>query len=445
MSDKKQTNDVEKMLLLKNLFEQNQNKRMFKSLDTKLMQKRFANVVTLSTNENILNLNSQNITIKEIMEIINKFLKIKKISSVFSDRTIYEIVKLSNITSKRLLKSISSEKICLLCSKLSDVSHETKYISFDFLILHIVCNFISKISDVSARNKLITLKKETCDSLIKKDYQKENKNKPTNYLCWIDLLLNLTIARDLSINNYILVSNKICVLTPKNPDVLWKMISSASVLLQVSYFCDNSNLRNFKRNLLKKVDFESENYVYDQSKITELLLKTFAEQTIKKEDYYYLFTSLKSFSKNNTDDKLYCFNLLNYIFYRHTIKSIFSYRHIRENFLKTLFDIIDEDYNIEVNTLSFLFLCKLLIDKENFELYSNDLFNKAICLLKKISDDYNDISPQKFYKYCNILNYLTKWYNVNNTFSLSDVLANAYHQPKLIKKHLKTSTFKYSV
>ena len=331
MSDKKQTNDVEKMLLLKNLFEQNQNKRMFKSLDTKLMQKRFANVVTLSTNENILNLNSQNITIKEIMEIINKFLKIKKISSVFSDRTIYEIVKLSNITSKRLLKSISSEKICLLCSKLSDVSHETKYISFDFLILHIVCNFISKISDVSARNKLITLKKETCDSLIKKDYQKENKNKPTNYLCWIDLLLNLTIARDLSINNYILVSNKICVLTPKNPDVLWKMISSASVLLQVSYFCDNSNLRNFKRNLLKKVDFESENYVYDQSKITELLLKTFAEQTIKKEDYYYLFTSLKSFSKNNTDDKLYCFNLLNYIFYRSRIS--YQNNHIYLNHL----------------------------------------------------------------------------------------------------------------
>lgn len=437
--------DIEKELLLKNLFYSSQDKKLFKLFDKQLTQQRFTNISLLSSNENILNLAATKTTTKDLKDIVAKFINIKKVSAIYSGRSLYEIVKFSNLSSQKINNCLSSQKFLPLCNKLSDVSHETKYISYDFMLLHIICNLIIKTSNSSYKKNLILLKKEICHNLTTKEYLLEEKHKPNAYLCWIDMLLNLTICGDLSVDHYITICNKILSLTCFNTDILWKISSATSYLLQISYFCDATCLRTFRRNILNKASSENFAYGNDKQKISTLLIQTLSKNSICKEDYYCLFANLMNFSQISLENKLYCFKIFHYLFYRHTMKNLFSYRHIRENFLNTLFKITDNNDNIEIIENSFLFLCKLLSDKENFELYLNDLFEKALWLLKKISDNYTFITPQKFYKYCNILEYLVKRNNFKTDVSLSDVLANSYHQTKLIKKHLKYPTFKYSV
>lgn len=437
--------DIEKELLLKTLFYSSQDKKLFKIFDKQLTQQRFKNISLLSSNENILNLSAINTTTNELKDIIAKFISINKFSTICSGRSLYGIVKFSNLSSQKINNCLSSQKFLSLCNQLSTITHETKFISYDFMVLHIVCNLIIKITDSSYKKDLVLLKKVVCHNLVKKEYLPEEKNKPNTYLCWVDMLLNLTISNDLSIDNYISVCNKILSLTCFNTDILWKISSATSYLLQISYFCDATCLRNFRRTILNKASSETLIYGNDKQKISNLLIQTLSKNVINKEDYYCLFANLMNFSQNNLENKLYCFKIFHYLFYRHTIKSIFSYRYIRENFLNTLFKIINTNNNIEIAESSFLFLCKLLSDKENFELHLNDLFDKALLLLKKISDNGAVITPQKFYKYCNILEYLVKRNNFKTDVSLSDVLANSYHQTKLIKKHLKYPTFKYSV
>ena len=445
MSDREQVLDIEKELLIKNLFQSSQDKKLFKTLDKQLTQQYFTNVTTLSSNENILNLNAVTTTTSELNSVINKFLNIKNISAVFSGRSIYEIVKLSNLPAQKINKVLSPQKIISICDKLSAVSHETKYISFDFLILRIADNFLFKITDHASKKVLTLLKKETKHNLIAKKYQPEKKNKTNTYLCWVDSILNLTIANTLSADEYITVCNKIINLTSPSSDLLWKMSSSASLLLQNSQFSDANNLRNFKRNLQKRATSDSSVNKYNQKKTTELLIQTLAKSIISKEDCYYLFNNLKVLAENNPSDKLYCLKICHYLFYRHTIKKLFSYRHIRENFLKTLFDIITDDDDIEAAETSFLFLCKLLTDKENFEIHFNIVFEKALYLLKKINNNHSIITPQKFYKYCNILDYLAKKNHIYLDLPLYNSLANSYRSIKTIQRHFKSSAFKYSV
>ena len=445
MSDREQVLDIEKELLIKNLFQSSQDKKLFKTIDKQLAQQYFNNIVTLSSNENILNLNAANMTTNELNGIINKFINIKNISSVFSGRSIYEVVKFSNLSAQKINKVLSPQKIISICDKLSAVSHETKYISFDFLVLRITDNFLFKITDYASKKALTLLKKETCHNLITKKYQPEEKNKINTYLCWVDSLLNLTIADNLSVDEYITVCNKIIELTPLSSDLLWKISSATSLLLQNPQFFDANNLRNFKRNLQKKATSDSFVNEYNQNKTTDLLVQTLAKNIINKEDYYYLFSNLKSLAENNSNNKLYCLKICHYLFYRHTIKNLFSYRYIRENFLKTLFDILTDDDDIEATEASFLFLCKLLTDKENFEIHFNIVFEKALYLLKKISNTYSIITSQKFYKYCNILDYLAKKNHISSNISLTDILANPYRPIKTIQRHIKSSAFKYSV
>lgn len=445
MSDKEKIIDIEKELLLKNLFYSTQDKRLFKIFDKQLTQQRFTNVSLLSTNENILKLSAVNTTIKDLRDIITKFLNIKKISNIYSNRSLFELVKFSNLSSQKINSSLSSQKILPLCNKLSDVSHETTHISYDFMILHIVCNLIIKLSDANYKKNLNLLKKEICHNLITKIYLPEEKNKPNTYLCWIDMLLNLTISGDLSIDNYMAICNKIVSLTCFNSDILWKISSATSYLLQISYFCDATCLRNFRRNILNKASSENLIYGNDKQKISNLLIQILSKDAIIKEDYYCLFANLLDYGQNNSEDKLYCLKIFHYLFYRHTIKNIFSYRHIRESLLNTLFKIIDNNNDTKTTESSFLLLCKLLTDKESFEPHLSDIFNKALLILKKISNNYTATTPQKFYKYCNILDYLAKRNNFKTNIGLPEILANSCHQAKLIKKHLKTITFKYSV
>lgn len=445
MSDRKMFINTEKELLIKNLFYSAQDKKLFKMFDKQLAQQRFTNISILSSNENILNLSAISITINDLRNIVTKFLNTKKTATIFSGRSLYELVKFSNLSSQKINNSLSCQKISSLCNKLSDVSHETTHISFDFMILHIACNLITKISDADHKKELILLKKEVCHNLVAKKYLPEEKNKPNTYLCWIDMLLNLTISGDLSIDNYIAICNKIIALVYFYPDILWKISSASSYLLQISYFCDATCLRNFRRRILNSASTTNSNCEINEQKISNLLIQTLSNSNICKEDYYCLFANMLCFSQNNLEDKLYCLKIFHYLFYRHTIKNIFSYRHIRENLLNTLFKIIDNNDNTETDESSFLFLCKLLTDKENFESHFNNLYNAALFILKRIGNNPANTTPQKFYKYCNILDYLAKRNKLYTNVCLPEILANSNHQTKLIKKHLKTLTFKYSV
>ena len=126
MSDRKMFINTEKELLLKNLFYSAQDKKLFKMFDKQLAQQRFTNISILSSNENILNLSAISITINDLRNIVTKFLNTKKTATIFSGRSLYELVKFSNLSSQKINNSLSCQKISSLCNKLSDVSHELK-------------------------------------------------------------------------------------------------------------------------------------------------------------------------------------------------------------------------------------------------------------------------------------------------------------------------------
>jgi len=431
-------------LFINDFFCRSQDKKLFKFLDKQIVKQRFYDVSSLSSDENILNLSAACMTNDELITIVKKFIITKNVTTNCSSRSIFEVIKISNLPAARLSRTFSSEQLLSLCDKLLNVSHETNLISYEFMALHIVRNLIIKNVCPQIKKDLCVVKKKICLNLTRKEYIPENKNKPNTYLCWIDTVFNLIMNDDLSADNYMLICNKIINLTNFSTDVLWKISTATALLLQDSRFCDVSSLRNFRRNIQKKALSICSSYTYKQEGITFLLIKTLAKNTINKEDYYHLFAYLKDFSKNNLDDHLYCIRLFYYIFYRQQAKNIFSYRHIRENFLNTLFEIICNNCNTDANTQSFLFLCCLLADKEHFELHKNDIFGNALDLLKKISNDTTNVTSQKFYKYCGLLDYLGRENHIATDY-FADILSNTYRQVKQIEKHLKGTKFKYSV
>ena len=445
MNNKRDILIIKKQLVAESLFKERKNKKLFKHFDELIIKKCFLNLREQSDDENILSLNTSNLTTKEITAIIDNFIKLQPSKDLYKKRNIFEIVKISNLPKTKLQKILYPQKYKILEQKILNVSCETNLISLDFIALRIFNNLILKTDNLEVINELSKLKKNILERMNKNTYKPENNIKTNTLLCWIDLLVNLTLEKEIPLKDYIKLNIKILSLTIKNIDLLWKITASTTFLLNQPDFCDAHTLRSFKRFLNKQINQLYTLQNFDKNKTLNIMIDTLTKPTVLKEDYYYLFDSIKLLAQQTPDDKLYCFNLLWYLLYQDKKLYIFNQRFIREYFLKTLFDLIDFQDILEIKIEEYIFLVMLLLDKDFFVLQQNDIFEKAINLLQNFNNKNSKITPQLFYKFCDMLDYLMDKKSSIKHSSILSFLANEKRTVKTLGKHFQLYNFKYSV
>lgn len=395
---------LNKYLLISNLIESKDSKKLFSHYDELLMTKRFSNAKDLSITENILCLDAINLTGKDIIKIVSDFIKNAQSPNILKKRNIYELAKVSNLQSLKLNKALSDKILNEIGDSLLYISSIATNIGVDFVILRILDNFIVKLKNSLIKNQYNAIRKNILRKMVNFLYEKEKKEKTITYFCWIDRLLVAVQKDELSLNQFMEVSIKILKLTPNCLDVCWKILQSVNFLCFQPLYNDSNKLRKFKRDILKIIKQK-----YITEKITpqsaiEIMISTLARDIPSKEDFYYLFDTIKIISQQSQENKLFALDLCNYILFVNNRQSIFCYRFIREYFMSILNDIVKEDDNFSIKEKEITLFLSLLHEKSFFFLHKSYIFSKLVELISFFNN--KNISSNKFYKYCDIIDYI---------------------------------------
>ena len=438
MNENKNILTIKKQLLTESFYKARNNKKLFRDLDERVIKKCFFTLAEQSTNENILNIDTLNLTSQDVHDFFDRFIKQKNFKTLYYKRQIYEIVKLSNLPAQKLLKLLSKSNFLQLGKKLSCIVSESLNIGLDFLVLRIINNLLLKISSDDIKKLYFDIRNSIFKKLKIFPYTLEKKESISTYFCWIDLLLNATLEYVITPQDYINITKKIVYLTSKNIDLLWKISSSLSFLLQQNSFCDVHILRNHKRDVIKKINEEYLFQTFSKDDVIDIMTNTLSKKTVWKEDYYQLFDAIRLFAEKSDKNKLFCFTLLWYIFSQHKKNDIFSYRFVREYFLNTLFNIINNQDSTDVKIEEYLFL-SMLISRDAFNNHKAELFERLLLLLKSFNNNNLSISSQLFYKFCDILDFVSTKLTVLNYKNIASILANDKRTEEKIIKHLELS------
>ncbi|MCM1323166.1 MAG: hypothetical protein NC218_03185 [Acetobacter sp.] len=397
----------DKYSTLISIINDSKNNRFFSELDALLIKKRFENVYELSLTENILRTSSHNLTSSNIKKILNIFFKTTLTSDINEKRYLYEIVKLSNLPAEKLNRAINAEMLSTLISSLSTVSRETFFISFDFLILRILDNFILKYNNKLMLKDFINVKNNVLKKLTRDNYQIERNEKETTFLCWIDRILSATINEEITPNDFISINKKIFGLTHNTIYGYWKVLHSTNYLLLQHEFSANESLRAFKRELMRNIENQYTSFASNIIEIKELTIAILAKRTPNKEDFYYLFDTLKITAKQNEENMLYCIKLCQYIIEQNSYQNIFCYRFIRKYFIEMFYDILDNSFNnIEIMNEEIATLMSLFHIDSYFCFDRNAIFKNIIDVMKKMNNGQNKLNYSNFYKFCDAIDYI---------------------------------------
>lgn len=441
MQSNLETIDVSKYLLLKKIINNAQNNKIYNHYDEEIIRKKFSNEAELSSTENIITISAINMKNSEVKKIVENFVNIRESKKIYDKRNIYEIVKISNLPQYKINNAIPQNLLVLLAKQLEFVSRETNLISFDFLVLRCLDALITKIND----STLHIIYKKIQNNLIRKlvtfAYIAEKREKTTIYLCWIDRILQAAINKEITVDEYIDLTNKLLRLIPFSFDVSWKILHCINFLLFQPDFSDKRPLCSLKRKILNDV----KNHYYfkkqEEKDVENLMIKTLAKQAITKEDFYYLFDSIKILFQKSEKAQVFCLNLLKYLLYIDNKQNIFCYRFIREYFLGTLSKILQKETSIKLKEEEFRLLILLFHNETFFFLHKKTLLKNLILLLNLFEEDNTNITRNKYYKYCDVLDYILS----KNTDAIDeDLLKILPHDKNKISKRFQLflSTYK---
>lgn len=82
-------------------------------------------------------------------------------------------------------------------------------------------------------------------------YSKESREKENTYLCWIDMILQKVIVKELSVTNFIQICEQIFSLTTHTVYLYWKILNSINYLLLQRDYSAHANLRKYKTEIEK--------------------------------------------------------------------------------------------------------------------------------------------------------------------------------------------------
>ena len=404
MSKDKEKITLSKYLLIKNLLEKKDNKKVFSYYDTLLITKKFTDIRELSITENILNLDTINLTPQDIIGIVDNFIKKANSPTFLKKGNLYELIKVSNLKCQKINKNISEKTFMALGKKLTFISQKTKLISFDFVILRTLDNFIIKTNKPSVKNYYNALKKDLLRKMITFSYQKEEREKQVTYFCWIDRVLSAVLNGEISLYEFMELNIKILKVIPNHLDACWKVLQTTNFLCFQPNYNDSNRLRKFKRDISKIIRNSYNTKSFNSDDVVELMISTLARENPYKEDFYYLFDAIKKLSQQSEKDKIFCFNLCDYILSVNERQNIFCYRFIREYFMNILDEMIKSDDVLEIKEKEAILLISLFHEKSFFFLHRSDILKKLIEIIRFFNTE--GIQKNKFYKYCDMLDYI---------------------------------------
>ncbi len=407
MNNEENNLSASKYVLLLNILENKKNKSFFDSLDVLLMKKRFDNVYELSVAENIICANTSDLTERGINKIIDDFIFAANDKTIFEKRHIYELVKISNLPAKKLKKSISKTKCNTLHRYLYFVSRETKYISFDFMILKVIDNFLLKCHlDDETKRLYKSLRNNMYDKFLTYNYTPEKKEKETTFLCWIDRILTATYNKEIKPTVFVAICRKIFILTTQTVYTYRKILNSVIFLLHQQDFSRNEYLSKFKIDLEKNIEKKYDSFEITPEELQNIMLNTLAKTQSDKEDFYYLLDSMRIVANQSIKNKLFCFNLCSYLIYYNKKYNIFSHRFIRKYFLDTFKNLIMHDDPYELKEKELQLLLEIMHIDVFFCFNRIDIFNAIIQLLHTMNNRNEKITQNNLYKYCDILDFM---------------------------------------
>lgn len=385
------------------------NKKFYNNMDELLIKKRFYNAHELTLNENIFNIDSTLITEKDVQKIVSDFLLVSNNINFLNKKNIYEILEISYLPAQKLHKLFLSDKFIKLKNVFDIVSRETKLLSYDFIILKTTDNFIKKLSfnNNSQKKDFEKIRDFIAKKLINFNYEFEKKERETNFLCWIDRVLIGTINKEFTPVDFQIICNKIINKTNHSVYLYWKILNSVNYILLQRDFSGHTKLRTFKSDLEKAIEKKYTLMDLSQDELIDLTISVLSKDYPSKEDFYYLFDSIAVLASKSNKDKMFCIDLCEYIIYYDTKYNIFSYRFVRKHFLNTVFKIIRMYDNIEIKNEELSLLIKLFHVDHFFSFYRKDVFQLIIDILKNINNSDEKLTHNNFYKYCDIVDYLT--------------------------------------
>lgn len=398
--------NLRKYILVTNILEKHNCQKLFNNYDTLLIKKRFDNAYELSSTENILRIDVIDLKSNDINQIIDNFYKAVENKSCFEKRNIYEIIKISNLPNLKLNKYISKETFLNIGQKLKDVSCETNLISYDFLILRALDNFIAKTNILSIKKEFTQIKNDIIRKLIIHEYQKETKEKESNYFCWIDRILSALQNREITVSDFIVLNKKILSLISNSIDTYWKIFYSANVLLLQQDFSANQLLRHFKKFIFKTIIIDYKKLQISKDDILALMIRTLAKNQYTKEDFYYLFDCMQIFSSTSQINKSFCLDLCLYILYINNKQNFMNHRFVRYRFMDFLGVLIRNLDSLEIKQKELQILINMFHTDLFFLLEKKHIFESIIKVLKTINNGEEKLTHNNFYRYCDILDYM---------------------------------------
>ncbi|MBP3687090.1 MAG: hypothetical protein J6J35_01845 [Alphaproteobacteria bacterium] len=398
--------NLRKYILITNILEKSNYKKLFSNYDTLLIKKRFDNAYELSSTENILRIDVIDLKGSDINKIIDNFYKAVENKSCFEKRNIYEIIKISNLPALKLNKYISKETYLTIGEKLRDVSRETHFISFDFLILRALDNFIAKTNQFLVKKEFIQIKNDMIKKLIIHQYTPETKEKESNYFCWIDRILSALQNKEITISDYIVLNKKILSLISNSIDTYWKIFYSTNVLLLQQEFSANQILRDLKKSIFKTIIENYKKLKISQDDILTLTIRTLAKNQYTKEDFYYLFDCMQIFSSFSETNKSFCLDLCIYILYINNKQNFMSHRFVRYRFMDFLTVLVRDLDSLEIKQKELHILINMFHTDLFFLLEKKHIFESIIKILKTINNGEEKLTHNNFYRYCDILDYM---------------------------------------
>lgn len=394
-----------KYTLLLNIINNKKNKSLYNELDNLLLGNRFKYISEQSFLENILRVGIEPCR-KEIIDIIDNFITSVKNKTVYKNRSIYEVLKLSFLPSKKIDNIIDKTRGITLGKKLQQVSHETLIIKFDFIILKTLDMLLLKISDFDTKSYYKEIKQQVLKKILLTTYKKEKGEKECSFLSMIDTILSLTIEKQYTADNFTEIIKKIFYLSDYSLSVLWKALYATNYLLLQQDYSANSKIRSFRKEIVSNINQKYYNLQKSVDDLKNLVTNTLAKKSPSKEDFYYLFDTLSIISKKSEEQKEFCFALIRYIILHNSKQNIFCFRFIRKYFYETVLRMINDTDSAKLKDIEIQTLISLFHVDSFFCFSKHDIFRHIVKLLKSIRTSNTKLSHNNFYKYCDILDYI---------------------------------------
>lgn len=246
---------AKRYMLIRNILDNSENKKFYNEMDALLLKKYFDNAYETSLLEDMYRINSSDISNKIIFNFLDNFELSVKNGTILKTRHLFELVKISSLPTAKLKKTFSTEICKKIAILLTDVSHETILISNDFLILRISENLIlTNESNKDIVNDFSILKNSILKKMSSFCYSKESREKENTYLCWIDMILQKVIVKELSVTNFIQICEQIFSLTTHTVYLYWKILNSINYLLLQRDYSAHTNLRKYKTEIEKIIE-----------------------------------------------------------------------------------------------------------------------------------------------------------------------------------------------